>query len=90
MEHDEKYIEMSTNISVIGSLIREIAITFHKCENILLSKTNARVLKDRASFDRLLSCFHMLSSEDSISYIQTDKLVLIHTMSLMIMVIEER
>ena len=45
--HYEKYIEISTNISVIGSLICKIAVKFKKFEKtntILLSKTNARFL----------------------------------------------
>ena len=43
--HNEKCIQISTNMLCIGSLIREIAGEFQKCEKaktILLIKTNAQ------------------------------------------------
>ena len=42
--HHEKYIEISTNMPVIGSLIREINLKCEKANAILLSKINARVV----------------------------------------------
>ena len=58
----EKYIEISTNMPVIGSQIREIAVKIlKKCEKvntILLSKRNPRIARAVTLWMRLLVSYN--------------------------------
>ena len=61
--HHEKCIQKSTNMPGIGSIIREIAFKFQKCEianTILLSETNARVVSVK-QMDTVSDCMDQQS-----------------------------